>query len=181
MKTTPEKFVAPYSWNNRFGRMLWLVVYWTLFRPSPPQFGGWRRLLLRLFGARLGQCWLHPSVRVWAPWQLEIGSQVYIDERTRIYNAYGCRIADRVVVSMGTFLCSVSHDYTDPSYRLMGGRITVESDCWLTANVFVGPGVTIGEGAVVGACSVVTRDVPPWTVVAGNPARAIKPRVLKVG
>ena len=179
MKTTPEKYVSYHPLRNRMARLLWAWVYWTFFRWSPPGCGRWRNFLLRAFGARLGRCWLHPSVRIWAPWRLEIGSQVYIDEGTRIYNAFGCRIEDRVVISMWVFLCSASHDYTDPSYALIGGPITIKSDCWLTANVFVGPGVTVNDGVVVGACAVVTKDLPPWTVVAGNPARVLKSRVLK--
>jgi putative colanic acid biosynthesis acetyltransferase WcaF len=76
-------------------------------------------------------------------------------------------------------LCSVSHDYTSDSYTLIGSKITVKDDVWIAIQAFIMPGVTIGEGAVVGACAVVTKDVPPWTVVAGNPAREIKKRVIK--
>ena len=158
---------------------MWGVVSTVFFHPSPVCLNRWRRFLLRCFGAKLGACWLHPSVRIWAPWELEIGSQVYLDAGVHLYNAFGCTIEDRVIISMDSMLCTASHDYTRPDYPLTGKRITVKSDAWITAKAFVAPGVTIGEGAVVAACAVVTRDVGPWTVVGGNPARFIKARVLK--
>ena len=103
---------------------------------------------------------------------------VYIDRRVNLYNAFGIRIGSRVVISQGTFLCSATHDYRDPCYRLRGAPIVIEDDCWIAAEAFIAPGVRIGTGAVVGARAVVIKDVGPWTVVAGNPARALRPRVL---
>jgi putative colanic acid biosynthesis acetyltransferase WcaF len=132
-----------------------------------------------LFGARLGKCWLHPSVRIWAPWKLKIGDDVYIDQGVFLYNAYGCEIKDRVIISAEAVLCTVSHDYTVPSYPLIGRPIVVGSDCWIATRAFISPGVSVGTGAVVGACAVATKDVSPWAVVAGNPARFIKARVME--
>ena len=136
-------------------------------------------MLLRICGARLGFVCLHNRVRVWAPWRLTAGQQVYIAENVELYNPYGIEIGDRVVISQKAFLCTASHDYTVAEYPLIGAPIRIMNDCWIAADAFIGPGVTIGEGAVVGARAVVTKDVEAWTVVAGNPARVIKKRVLR--
>jgi putative colanic acid biosynthesis acetyltransferase WcaF len=180
--TAPENFSNPYSTGSKIARILWAVVWTLFFRPTPKRRGqAWRRLLLRLFGAKLGICWLHPSVRIWAPWELEIGDNVYVDEGVWIYNAYGCVIHDRVIISANAVLCTATHDYTDPLYPLTGSKIVVGSDTWITMKAFIMPGVRIGDGAVIGAQSVVTRNVEPWTVIAGNPARFVKKREMKEG
>ena len=179
MQTDITKFKNPHSTRNKLGRVLWTVAWGLLFRPTPKYFGQWRTFLLRLFGARIGRAWLHQSVEVWAPWMLEIGHDVFIDRDVKLYNTYGTTIGDRVVISRGTMLCTPSHDHTLAEFPLIGGRITIGSDVWVAAEAFVAPGITIHDGAVVGARGVVVRDVPRWTIVAGNPARVIRARELK--
>jgi putative colanic acid biosynthesis acetyltransferase WcaF len=178
-RTNPAAFRNPYSRANRLARLLWHVTWVLLFRPSPWFMGAWRTFLLRCFGAKIKYARFHASVRVWAPWLLEVGEEVWIDERVNLYDAFGTTIGDRVVISQGAFLCSASHDHTVPDYPLIGSRITIESDCWVTADAFVGPGVTVASGTVVGARAVVVKNTEPWTVVAGNPAKTIKKRELR--
>lgn len=177
-RTSPVKFVSPHGWRNKSGRLLWNSAHMLLFRPSLSPFGAWRRSLLSCFGARIGRAWLHPSVRIWAPWKLTIGDDVYIDRQVNLYSTFGIEIGDRVIISMGTVLCTPSHNHRDPAYALTGGPIKIGNDCWISAEAFVLPGVTIGEGAVVAARAVVTKNVEPWTVVAGNPARCVGKRNL---
>ncbi len=86
------------------------------------------------------------------------------------YSVAQISLGAHATVSQYSYLCSASHDYRDPAMPLVAARIVVEPEAWVAADVFVGPGVRIGEGAVVGARSTVTRDVAPWTVVAGSPA-----------
>lgn len=177
--TDPSSFKNPYSLKNKVGRLLWAVVCPLLFRPTPWFMGGWRNFLLRCFGAKLGKCWLHPSVRVWAPWLLEVGDDTYIDRACNLYNAYGLKIGDRCVISFETLICTAGHDFTLKSFPLVGGKVHIESDCWVAAQVFVGPGVKVGQGAVLAARSLAVKDIPPWTVCGGSPAKAIKPRVIR--
>jgi putative colanic acid biosynthesis acetyltransferase WcaF len=127
----------------------------------------------------MGFARFHPTCRVWAPWELHVGNHVTIDANVNLYNAFGIRMGDRVVVSLNSFLCTATHDYSDPAYRLTGAPIVVGDDCWIAADVFVHPGVKIKSGSVVGARAVVNRDVEPWTVVAGHPAKFVKARKLK--
>ena len=178
MRTDPAGFVNPHSRLNRLLRLVWMLVWAVLFRPTPWFLGSWRSWLLRRFGARIGNANLHASTKIWAPWRLELGNDVYIDMGVNLYNPFGITIGDRVIVSQNTFLCTATHDYRDPRYALTGGTITIESDTWVAAEAFIGPGVTIQQGAVVGARAVVTRNVEGCTVVAGNPARRIRERTL---
>jgi putative colanic acid biosynthesis acetyltransferase WcaF len=171
---------SPHSTANKIGRVLWAAVWLLLFRPSPRIFFGWRRLLLRAFGAKIGRnARILPSVRIWIPWNLTVGAESAIGHDVDCYCVDRITIGEHATVSQYAFLCTASHDLTDPHMRLTSAPIEVRSQAWVCAGAFVAPGVVIHEGAVVGARSVVVRDVAEWTVVAGNPARFIKKRVLK--
>lgn len=167
------------GWRNLCGRAVWGTVWFLLFRPSPRPCHGWRRFLLRCFGARVGAgAHPYPGVRVWAPWQLEMGESSCLADGVDCYNVAPIRVGRGAVVSQRSFLCAATHDYNDPQFPLIAKEIVVADQAWVAAEAFVGPGVTIGEGAVVGARAVVTKSVEPWTVVGGNPARILKVRNL---
>lgn len=166
------------STGNRLGRMAWGLTYALLYRPSPVLFHGWRRFLLRCFGASIGPgAHPYPTARVWAPWNLTMERDSCLGHRVDCYAVAPVLIGERAVVSQDTHLCTASHDYQDPAFPLTSAAIVIGPAAWIAAGAFVGPGVIVGDGAVVGARSVVFKDVPSWTVVAGNPARTIKPRV----
>ena len=169
--------LSPHSFSNRFARVLWTVVWSCLYRPSPKVLHGWRRFLLRLFGSKIGQgVHPYPSTRIWAPWNLEMGSHSCLGDHTDCYCVDKIEIGPHSTVSQYSYLCTASHDYTDPSMPLITAPIVIGEGVWIAADVFVGPGVVIGDGAVIGARSSVFRNIEPWTVVAGNPARVIKKR-----
>lgn len=160
-------------------RAAWAAGRW-LFRASPPPCHAWRALLLRVFGARVGRhVRLAASARIRHPWNLALGDWCAVGEDARIYNLGKIDIGARATVSQGAHLCAGTHDPADPAMRLLKPPVTVGPDAWVCADAFVGPGVTVGAGAVVAARAVAVRDVPPWTVAAGNPARVVKPRVLR--
>jgi len=162
-----------FSLANRVARSVWGVVWLLLFRPSPRPFHAWRRLLLRAFGATLGEhVHVYPGVSVWAPWQLVVGDRVGIGDGAKIYNMAPIRIGSGCVISQGAHLCAGSHDMDSPNFQLIARPITLEADVWICAEAFVGLGVHIARGCVIGARSVITRNVEePWSVMAGNPAR----------
>lgn len=171
----------PYTKREYFGRVLWALMI-PFFRFSPRPFFGWRRFLLRLFGARVGrQVHVYPSTRIYLPWNLTLGDQCSIGEWALIYNLGPVTIGDRATVSHRAHLCAGTHDYCDASLPLLRLPITIDTEAWVCADAFVGPNVTIGQGAVVGAASVVVKDVLPWQIVAGNPAQLIKMRTMKEG
>lgn len=166
---------SPHSLKNKIGRMLWQITWMLACRPTPKILHGWRRLVLRSFGAKIGKgVHVYPSAKIWAPWNLEMGDHSCLASNVDCYCVAKVRIGPRSTVSQYSFLCSASHDYHDPSMPLIAAPIIVGAQAWIAADVFVGPGVTIGEGAVVGARASVFRNVDPWTVVGGNPARIIK-------
>jgi putative colanic acid biosynthesis acetyltransferase WcaF len=164
-----------YSVSNKLGRLLWWTAYAALFRYSPRPLHQWRSFLLRCFGARLGKgCHIYASAKIWAPWNLECGSWACIANDAEIYNPATVFLGERAVVSQGAFLCAASHDYADPAFPLIHGAIVVGNRAWVAARAVVLMGVKIGEGSVIGAGSIVTKDVPPNTVCVGNPARVVK-------
>lgn len=180
-----DPYTGPsFTFTHRLRRQVWNTVWLLLFRPSPRPMHGWRNLLLRLFGAHLGKhVHFYPSVRIWAPWNLTVGNFVGLGDGTNIYCMDRIEIGDYAVVSQGTHLCAGSHDYNSPNFQLVTSPIVIGSSVWLCADSFVGPGVDIAEGSVVGARSVVTKTIAePWCVWAGVPVKRVgvrdKKRVL---
>jgi len=162
------------------GRLLWGIVWAVLFRPTPRNCLGWRREVLRLFGAKLGRgVKIMPSALIWAPWNLEMAEESTLGERVDCYCVDKVRIGAHATVSDYSFLCTATHDECDPHMRLVTKSITIGAQAWVCADVFVGPGVTIGEGAVVGARSSVFKDLPAWQVCYGTPAKPVRPRVIR--
>ena len=168
---------SPHSFGNKLARALWAVVWLLLFRPSPWFLRGWRCFLLRLFGAQIGPgAFVHSSVKVWAPWNLRMGRSATLSWGVDCYSVAPVILEDYAIVSQYTYLCTASHDYEHAQRPVISAPITIGSRAWLCACVFVGPGVKIGEGTVVGARSSVFRDLPSWCVAVGNPAKSIRQR-----
>lgn len=172
-------FTGPsFSLSHRIRRQLWGVVWLLLFRPSPRPFHAWRNFLLRTFGATLGQhVHIYPSVKVWAPWNLAVGNYVGIGDGTNVYCMDRISIGDYAVISQGSHLCAGSHDFNSANFQLVTAPITIGSRVWLCADSFVGPGVTIADGSVVGARGVVSKSIfEPWCVWAGVPVKRVGTR-----
>lgn len=167
--------------GNKLGRLVWGYVWLILFRPSLRPMHPWRCWLLRRFGATVGSSVrISPSARFWAPWNLVVGENSGIGDHVDCYCVERVTIGDNVVVSQYSYLCAATHGYTDPKFPLLPKAITICDGVWLAADVFVGPGVTIGEGAVVGARSSVFRDLPEWMVATGAPAKPMRRRIMIV-
>ena len=169
------------SRKNQVVRMLWTIVWGVFARPLPRSVGsGWKRFLLRLFGARIdATAIVYSSAKVYYPANLTMGAYACLASDVDCYNVAPVTIGDNSTVSQGAYLCTASHDITDPLNPLVTKPIVIEDQAWVAAGAFVGMGVTIGQGAVVGARAAVFKDVEPWTVVGGNPAKFIKKRILK--
>jgi putative colanic acid biosynthesis acetyltransferase WcaF len=143
-------------------------------------FSRTRNLILRFFGADVSlKCLIYPSSKIWAPWNLKIGKYSCIGPNTELYNKAPIVIGENAIVSQGVYLCTASHDISDPRHTLVYKTIVIEQRAWIAADAFVSMGVTIGEGAVIGARACVFKDVAPWTVVGGNPAKFIKNREMR--
>ena len=168
---------ASFSLSNRAARFGWSLCWGVLFRPSPRPFHRWRAFLLRSFGATLGpHCHIYPRCRIWAPWNLVCADAVSIADEAQIYNPSPLFLGSHAIVSQQAYLCGATHDYNDAAFPLLSFPMTVGPYAWVCARASVSPGANVGEGAVLGLGSVATRDLEPWTVYAGVPAKPIKQR-----
>jgi len=168
---------------DRLMRAAWGGVWLVAFRPTPRFCHGWRRWILKRMGAKIGRgAAIHPSVQIWAPWNLEMGDFAAIGPHVDCYSVDKVTLGPGSVVSQYVHLCTATHDYTSRDLPLRTAPIVVGKEAWICTGAFLGPGVQVGEGAVVGARSAVHKGaVKPWTVVGGNPARFLKERRLTVG
>jgi len=180
MKVELSQSRSSHSLRNKVGRVVWGAVWLGLYRSSPRPLHFWRRSLLRVFGAKIG-AGARPSAsaRVWAPWNLEMGEFSRLGADVDCYSVDKIRIGAHAIVSQYSYLCTASHDPSDPHFGLTTAPITIEDGAWVAADVFVGPGVTVGEGSVVGARSSIFKSLEPWVIAVGNPARVLKKRELR--
>ena len=168
---------------NFRGRPGWFVQLWwiadaLLFKPSPQALYGWRRALLRMFGADVGKgAIIRPSARITYPWKVSIGDYAWVGDDVTLYSLGPIEIGAHAVVSQRSYLCAGDHDYKRRTFPIRGRAVRIGAHAWVATDVFVAPGVTIGEAAVVGARSTVLRDLPPAMVCYGYPAVAVRPRV----
>lgn len=176
-----SKYHNSLSRKHQVIRLLWGIVWGLLARPLPRSLGlGWKRSLLRLFGAKIHPtAVVYSSAKIYFPRNLIMDAYSCLASDVDCYNVDVIHIGANTTVSQGTFLCTASHDITNPLNPLITAPILIEDQAWVAADAFVGMGVTIGQGAVVGARAAVFKDVEPWTVVGGNPAKFIKKRIIK--
>ena len=166
---------ANFSLSHRFARAGWNMTWLLLCRWTPRPLHAWRALVLRAWGARVGaRCHVYPGAIVWAPWQLTLGDEACIADGAEIYNVAPITLGVRSVVSQGAYLCAASHDHRQADFPMVCTPIRLGDRAWVAARAIVLPGITIGAGAVVGAGSVVTHDVPDGCTAAGNPARIVR-------
>jgi len=166
--------------RTKIKRGVWQCLIKPLYRLIPFRLSALRIGILRLFGARIGaHCNIQQRVDILIPWNLEMGDYVALGHDTVLLNFAKISIGSMTVVSQYTHLCAGSHDTSDPHFQLIYKPISIEPECWIASGAFIGPGVTLGRGCVVGARSVVTNSQPSWSICAGNPCRSIKERKIQ--
>ncbi len=174
----PDPLMRPHqSFASKMRRALWGVAWTLLCRATPNPMHRWRCFVLRCFGAKLGKNnFIYPSARIWAPWLLETGDVATIAQGVHVYNVGGVFIGHHAIISEDVFLCGATHDHQDPEFPLVSRRIEIQPHAWICARAVLLPGVTCGEGSVLGAAAVATKPLDAWTVHAGNPARKVGER-----
>lgn len=171
---------ASFTLANRLLRVVWMTAWLVLARFTPPPLHGWRRLVLRAFGARVGKgARVHASVSVWLPANLEIGENCLIGPGVRLYNQGHITIGARSVVSQRAHICASTHDISDPHFQLVCRPIRIGRQCWVAAEAFVGPGVTMGDRSVLSARGALFTNAEADEVYSGNPAQFLKQRSLR--
>lgn len=184
MKNWPRDLLrrSPHSRRNQLARIIWHVVYCILFRPSPRFCHGWRRWLLRGFGAHVGhKVRVHPSIKIWAPWNLQLGDYSCIGDQVDCYSVGRLIIGEYATVSQYSILCGATHDHSYLHCPVVVGDIIIRPYAWICAQAFIMPNVTVGDGTVVGARSTVLEDLPSWQIAAGTPCRVVGPRRVRNG
>ncbi len=161
--------------SNRFERGVWNVVWLILGRLMPPPFGhSWRRILLRAFGARMGAgSVVYPSARIWLPRHLSLGAKATLGPGVQCYNMAPIKIGVGTVISQRSFLCAGDHDHRDSDFQLVTRPIVIGAECWIAAEAYVAPGISIGDRAVLAARGCAITDIPACSVWGGNPAKQI--------
>ena len=158
---------------NRLKRVAWRLVWLFAARWTPPPLHRWRVFLLNIWGAQVdATAHVYSSVEVWAPWNLRVLEFGSLAPRVRCYNIAPITIGAKAIVSQGAYLCTGTHNFRDPAFPLVAKTIEIGARAWVCADALVGPGVTVGEGAVLAAAGVTFRDLDAWTVYVGNPAEA---------
>lgn len=179
-KTRPLEGGASFSLGNRLFRVIWMACWLVLARFTPPPLHGWRRIVLRAFGAKVGKgARVHASVSIWHPANLTLGDHALVGPGARLYNQGTITIGARTVISQRAHLCASTHDVRDPNFQLVVRPVVIGEQCWVAAEAFVGPGVTMGDRAVLGARAALFRDAEADGVYAGNPAAFVKARQLR--
>jgi acetyltransferase-like isoleucine patch superfamily enzyme len=141
-----------------------------------------RNALYKLMGMRLGKgSVIYSGAEIRNPKSITIGDSTIIGHNAIIDGRHSVNIGRNVNFSTGVWIWTVQHDHRDPDFGDMGGPVTIDDYAWISCRTVILPGVHIGEGAVVAAGSVVTKDVAPYTVVGGIPAKVIgnRPKGLR--
>lgn len=162
-------------------KIFWMITWTLMIRPFPRASASKLEIaLLRLFGAKIGKrCNIYSSAKILVPYNLVLGDNVTLADRLLIQNTALVEIRSNSIISQGTYLCAGTHNIYKKTFDTIRKPIIIGEDVWIAAECFIGPGVTVANGAVVGARAVVFKDVESWMVVGGNPAKPIKKRLIK--
>lgn len=163
--------------KDKLRRLLWQVVWALLCRWTPAPLHKWRVFVLRLFGAKVGKSnFIYPNCKIWAPWLLEAEDVVTIGPGVEVYNPGGVFLGHHTILSQDSYICGATHDYNNINFTYLSKRITLGPYVWICAKAVVLPGVTCGEGSVLAASAVTSKDLDAWGVYVGNPVKKIKDR-----
>jgi putative colanic acid biosynthesis acetyltransferase WcaF len=172
-------FTVPASFRgkSKITVQLWWITQATIFAWSPQILYQWRVFLLRLFGAKIGKhVKIRSSVQVTYPWLVSVGDYSWIGDECVLYSLGRIDIGKHVAIAHQVYLNTGGHDYQKKTFDIFSRPVVIEDECWITNDVYVAPGVTIGKGTIVSARSSVLKDLPPGKICVGTPAKPIKDR-----
>ena len=172
--------ISPWAFRKRVALFVWEFCWVMFCRWTPKPFNLWRLIWLRVFGCKIyGKPFVHQRTRIKIPWNLILHHRACVGDRANLYSLGIIEVKENAIVAQEAYLSTGTHDFSDPDLPLVTAKITIGENSFVGARAFIMPGITIGNGAVIGSCSVVTKDMPAWMVCAGNPCREIKPRKMR--
>jgi putative colanic acid biosynthesis acetyltransferase WcaF len=175
-----SKFSVPadFRGKSKVTVQLWWIIESTLFSWSPQVLYGWRRFLLRFFGAKIGKnVLIRSSVKITYPWNLEIGDNSWIGDDCVLYNLGKIKIGKHVALAHKVYVNTGGHDYKRVTFDIFSKPVSIEDECWITNDVYIAPGITVGRGTIIGARSTVLKSMPSGKICVGTPAIPIKNRL----
>ena len=171
------KVPSTFRGKSKIVVQLWWILQATLFAWSPQYFYGWRAFLLRLFGAQIGKkVKIRSSVEVTYPWKVKIGDYTWVGQNAVLYSLGNITIGSHVSISHRVYVNTGGHEYDKKTFDIFSKPVVIEDECWITNDVYIAPGVTIGKGTIVSARSSVLKDLPAGKICVGTPAKPIKDR-----
>jgi putative colanic acid biosynthesis acetyltransferase WcaF len=176
--TQETQFASPWTVGQRVRMILWEFCWLFFCAWTPKPLNPWRLFWLRLFGCSIhGLPFVHQRARIALPANVTLHDRACVGDRANLYSLGQIEIGVRATVAQEAYLSTGSHDFSNPAMPLTVARISIGEDAFIGARAFVLPGIMIGARSVIGACSVVTKDVPPDVIAAGNPCRVVRSRV----
>ncbi|MBP7844210.1 MAG: putative colanic acid biosynthesis acetyltransferase [Proteobacteria bacterium] len=168
---------SPFDLITNLRRTFWILIGKPLFRISFHNWYFYRNIILNVFGAKIAStARLRRSVQIEMPWNLEMAEFSTVGSYAYLYNLAPIYIGHEALISQYAQICTGTHNYEDPKMPLVSKAIRIERRCWIATGAFIGPGVYVAEGAILGAKSVTFKNLEKWTIYAGNPAKIIKTR-----
>jgi putative colanic acid biosynthesis acetyltransferase WcaF len=170
-------YESPWPASNRLLRVLWEFCWFLFCAWTPKPLNEWRLFWLRVFDAKIdGKPFVHQRARIAMPWNLTLHDHACLGDRANAYSLGEIEIGARATVAQEAYLSTGTHDFSRPDLPLVTAKITIGADAFVGARAFVMPGITVGPRSIIGACSVVTHDVPADVIAAGNPCQVLRPR-----
>jgi acetyltransferase-like isoleucine patch superfamily enzyme len=136
-----------------------------------------RKQLYKLLGLRIGKhSTIYGGAEIRHVHRIKIGNNSIIGHNAILDGRGGLEIGNNVSLGTGVWIWTAQHDINDPYFNIITGKVIIEDYAWIAVRAIILPNVTVGKGAVVGAGAVVTKNVEPYSVVAGVPAKKIGER-----
>ena len=171
---------SPWSREQQISILLWQWCWIFFCAWTPKPFNAWRIFVLKQFGAKIhGKPFVHQKARIQIPWNLTLHDRACLGDGANAYSLGEIEIHEHATIAQEAYLCTGSHAFQKRNMNLITAKITIEAHAFVGARAFIMPGLTIGREAVIGAVSVVTKNVSPNTIFAGNPARQIGVRFIE--
>jgi putative colanic acid biosynthesis acetyltransferase WcaF len=172
-------FETPWSMQDHILLSMWRLTWLLLCAWTPKYINPWRLLILKIFGAKVsGSPFVHQSVQIRIPWHLTLHHRACLGERVQVYSLGEIEVHQNATIAQEAYLCTGTHDFNNPAFQLITKKITIGENTFIGARAMILPGISVHKNAVVGAQSVVSKDVAPNQIVAGNPAMEVGRRTI---